>query len=338
MKDRIAHYTAYHVGMMNIGDCDPHNMALEYIADRFELNSEQRFWLSFLFQSCYSATTAFYVLNEFPDYENVDIRRFQKWWNENKKRLLFQTDRTKVRNFDKFIPMFESYRQMVGKSQKQFFESMVVGESRETYDVIYKRCSNIYYIGRFSLFLYLESIYRLTNLPMTPTGLDLPNAESCRNGLCYVLGLDDWVRAKLTKEQYQYLDKRLDELVTSMMWEFPELPIDHWNVETSLCAYKKLYWKTRYLGYYIDRQQEEIAIMEKNVPEGVCWDVLWQFRKEYFNHKWLGELHDWSGIRKSQMGLPSQELLLEALNQSYKKKVEFKGLEEVYTMNKKIEY
>jgi len=46
----------------------------------------------------------------------------------------------------------------------------------------------------------------------------------------------------------------------------------------------------------------EIKKMESNVSDGVDWSVLWDFRKEHFEQKWLGELGGWSGIRNNKMG------------------------------------
>ena len=36
----------------------------------------------------------------------------------------------------------------------------------------------------------------------------------------------------------------------------------------------------RYLGYYLDRQAEEIKMAEKDGWYGIDWDVLWQARNE----------------------------------------------------------
>lgn len=314
--------------MMNIRDCDPAYPALCYLADRFELNMEQRYWLAFLYQATYCVPTVYYIYNEFPDYENVDTRRLERWWQGNKHRLLFQTDRAKVKNFDKFVPMFESYRELMGESQEDTFLSLRKKTEIETYDNVFCFCGKIYYVGRYSLFLYLESINRLTGLPMQPSGLELKQAESCRNGLCYALGHDNWVKEKLNEEQFGYLQKQLKQIVEELTHDYPELPINYWNVETSLCAYKKLYLKRRYLGYYIDRIQEEIIQMEKNVPEGVDWQVLWDWRQEYFRKEYLGECKGHKGVRSQLCGLPNT--WLRQYEGEFRERVPFRGGKKVY--------
>lgn len=327
-QTRIDHYKWYHATMMHTGDCDPAYPAMRYLVDRFELNVEQKYWLAFLYQATYCVPTVYYIYNEFPDYENVDTRRLQWWWQNNKKRLLFQTDRAKVRNFDMFVPMFESYRNLVGRSQEDVFAGLVVKDRQRTYDAVYAFCNNIYYAGRYSLFLYLECMHRLTGLPMVPSGLDLKNAESCRNGLCYALGLDDWVGEKLDSDQYKFLNKQLDKLVADMQAEHKKLPINYWNVETSLCAYKKLYRKSRYLGYYIDRLQNEITIMEGRVRDGVDWQVLWDFRREFFLRRYLGEYRGYKGVRPELYGLPNK--WLQTFPGEYRDSVVFRGKDLAY--------
>ncbi len=92
------------------------------------------------------------------------------------------------------------------------------------------------------------------------------------------------------------------ELFEGLRRKFPSVPTTYWNLETSLCAYKKLFFKTRYVGYYIDRQLEELVKMQKLAPIGADWNLLWHFRPEHFDHRAVGELNDWRGIRKERMG------------------------------------
>ena len=62
-------YTQYHNESLKAKDIDPSVTCLRYLAERYELNLEQRYWIAFLYGTCYSATTTFYMYNEFPDYE-----------------------------------------------------------------------------------------------------------------------------------------------------------------------------------------------------------------------------------------------------------------------------
>ena len=78
--DGLAEYLSYHRQSSIAKDIDPQNDCLQYVANRFELNMEQRYWLAFLFGTCYCAPTVYYIYNEFPDYNTVNIDRLEKWW------------------------------------------------------------------------------------------------------------------------------------------------------------------------------------------------------------------------------------------------------------------
>lgn len=287
-------FITYHSESSKAKDIDPSNDCLRYISDRFELNIEQRYWLAFLFGTCYSATTVYYIYNEFPDYENVNVNRLQRWWDANKNKSLFQTDRLRVKTQNKFVETFVSYKNLLaGMSQQDYFESLRQPTYQNTYDNCYSNLSEIRNFGRFTMFIYLEMINVLTGYELEPTYLDLKNAESCRNGLVYHLGnyeLDTHGNnKKLTSKHIDYLQYKFKELKK----EIQKLDIQHkniWNLETTLCAYKKYKKGKRYIGYYIDRQRKEIDKMQTNVQEGVDWSPLWDFRKETYDKKWLKEL------------------------------------------------
>jgi len=187
-----------------------------------------------------------------------------------------------------------SYKNLLGNTtQENYFLSLKQPTKQTTYDNCYTNLTQIKNFGRFTMFIYLEMINVLTGYDFEPTYLDLANAESCRNGLVYHLGhheLDTHAKdKKLTRKQINYLQYKFKELKK----EIEALDIQHkniWNIETTLCAYKKFNKGKRYIGYYIERQRKEIEKMETNINTGVDWSVLWEFRKETYNKKWLKEL------------------------------------------------
>ena len=313
------HYKLCQRKYISTGDCDPAYPILRYLLQHNNYNIEDAYWLSFLYSTCYSTPTAWVMFKTLPAYKDITKEKLEAWWVINKSRLLFTTDRAKVKNFNKFVPMILSYKEIMGNSQADTMKKLRGKTPEETYNNVYKYFNKIYYVGRFSLFLITEVINVLTDYPMRPTGLDLVDAESCRNGLCYALGLDDWVHFHgkqgknwkgLTKEQYDYLYKMLDKLVKESQTECPKLNINYWNVETTLCAYKKYYWKTRYIGFYLDRQLAGLIQTIKNYPElKNDWALFYRGRKELFDNNYLGELHGWASIRKHKMGLPSKKEL-----------------------------
>ena len=287
-------YIDYHVRSSEAKDIDPSNDCLRYISDRFELNIEQRYWLAFLFATCYSATNVYYIYNEFPDYENVDVNRLQRWWDKNKHKTLFQTDRLRVKTQDRLVETFVSYRQLLnGSTQHDYFKSLKQPSRQLTYDNCYQDLLGIRNFGRFTMFIYLEMVNVLTDYDLEPTVLNLKEAESCRNGLVYHLGRNELdthgTKKRLNTKQINYLQYEFRKLHD----DIKKLRIEHtniWNIETTLCAYKKYKLGKRYIGYYIERQRKEIEKMQYNVSSGVDWSVLWDFRNETYDKKWLKEL------------------------------------------------
>ncbi len=286
-------YREYHDQSRSIGDIDPSYQMLLYLCERFELTLEQRFWLAFLYSTCYCGPTVFYIYNEFPDFENVDVDRLQRWWDKNKSKCLFQTDRMRVKTGNHFVHMFQSYREWcAGLTQQSRWAIFRQANPYVTYQAAYDSASEIWQMGRFSLFLYLEAVHVVTGFPMKPESMPMREAESCRNGLALALGLDELnthgTDRRLTKDQMQFLQMAFDNMVQQMTFE--DQANDVWNIETTLCAYKKYRYGKRYIGFYLDRQCEEIRKMQLAVQDGVDWMVLWQYRAETYDPRFLEEM------------------------------------------------
>lgn len=306
-ENRYAGFIAYHVAGMRMDEVDPAKPALQYIAKALDLTIEQRFWLAWLYGSCYCVATAFYMLTRFPTLESALSVDIDKWWREHRETVLFESDRRWVRSRNQFPDMVRSYAAFCCGEQYAAFSRLLKQGPQESYNAVFSACSSrLYQFGRFSLFTYLEALYNLTGLPIAPTGLDLRHALSSLNGLCYLLGKDQWVHRqsaaqRLKPGQYEWLQRKLAELYAILVRDHPAIPTTYWNLETSLCAYKKLFFCTRYVGYYIDRQMVEIRKMQSAAPKAADWDLLWQFRREHFHPGVLGEIGGWGGIRHEKL-------------------------------------
>ena len=65
-----------------------------------------------------------------------------------------------------------------------------------------------------------------------------------------------------------------------------------------MCAYRKFYKGTRYNGFYLDRQLEEIYHFKKQpVAADIVKDLI-ILRRKLFDDKYLGEVGGWKGVRK----------------------------------------
>lgn len=262
-------YIDYHLQSAKMRDIDPANDMAVYLCGRYELSIEQRYWYAFLFSTCYCGPTAFYFYNEFPDFENVNVDRLERFWKANKHRCLFQTDRLRIKTSDEFVPTFESYKKWVGnRTQQERFYLLSTPFKASSYTNAYKDVQQIRNVGRFTTFIYLEMINLLTNFKCEPDTIDWKYAENCQAGLHY---------AAKQEEVDGFGD---DQVLGIILKRLPKSNI--FNIETTLCAYAKYQKGQRYIGYYIDRQKKEIEKMKESVPTGVCWRVLDQFRKEHY--------------------------------------------------------
>jgi hypothetical protein len=288
-------YFDYHDQSMKIGDVDPSFKMLRYICDRFELNLEQRFWLAYIYGLTYCGAAVYYFYNEFPDFENVNVDRMERWWSKNRANIMFQTDRMRVKTANNVVPSFVSYQSLVGNgTQESLFNKLMTGKTPEqNYLNVYKKLSEIKHFGRFSMFNYSEAVRVTTDLHIEPDTLSMKEAESCRNGLCFAVGdmvnMNHFTKKDPPKEAVARLQRQFDELVIAIKKVRPKDTV--WNIETTLCAFKKYKVGKRFIGFYLDRQKDEIEFHSKNKElAGVDWSVLWQYRKETYNPKYLSEL------------------------------------------------
>lgn len=294
----------YYVWSVRYNDCDPALFLANYINNRMELNIEQRYWFAWLYGNTYHLPTAWIIANEFPDFENVNIETLTKWNNENYKRLRYQTDNKWQKGH---LPkMFESYKACIGeRSQKKFFTSLLVADAKESFNIVNGYViKNFFKFGRYLTWFYLQMLKETCDLAIEPSTLLLTDDSSrshCK-GLMFAVAKEEWAtdrKFKLTAEQAAYLQKEADDILAELRNEHPELNFDFFGMETILCAFKKIFRTThgRYLGYYLDRQAEDIIKCENDGWHGIDWELLWQGREENIDSDLLHNVVD-----KSKLG------------------------------------
>jgi len=211
-----------------------------------------------------------------------------RWWNShNYKRLRYQTD-TKW-NKGHLPAMFESYQEFIGnRTQREVLESYYGDNEEQTFNSLWNNLKgSLYKFGRYSTWFYLQHLTHTAGIKCIPTSLmldDYSGSRSHRNGLLLALGEDDKYDKQLTAEEYESLEARSRSILEETRSRYPDLlnQIDFFTMETCLCSFKKIFREHhgRYLGYYLDRQSEEIQQAEKDGWTGIEWNVLWQARNE----------------------------------------------------------
>ena len=286
-SNRREAFIRWYAWSLKYNDCDPAVWATNYLNKRYEHNDEQRIWLCWLYGNTYHLPTAWVLMNEFPDYELANVERIAAWNTANYRRLRYQTD-TKW-NKGHLSAMFASYQQFIGgKSQREKIESYYVGTDEENFDNLWVNAkSNLYKFGRYSTWFYLQHLKHTAGVQINPSSLmlnDFSGSRSHRNGLLFALSQEHDVDKKLSRSEYADLESRARDIIQETRARFPDLhhQIDYFTMETCLCSFKKIFREHhgRYLGYYLDRQTEEIQKCESDGWSGIEWNVFWQSRSE----------------------------------------------------------
>jgi hypothetical protein len=268
-------------------DCDPSVWLTNYLNERYEHNDEEKIWLCWLYGNTYYLPTSWVLKNEFPDYDLATVDRITKWNNENYKRLRYQTD-TKY-NKGHLPSMFESYQKFIGhRNQREVLESYYGDNEKQNFDNLWKVVKDEYHkFGRYTTWFYLQHLKHTADIKIEPTSLmlsDYGGSKSHRNGLCYALDKTDWINQNLTAKEYAWMESQAESILVELRSKFPAHAnqFDAFTMETCLCSFKKIFrsHSSRYLGYYLDRQAEEIKTVAADGWYGIDWNVLWQARNE----------------------------------------------------------
>lgn len=278
---------------LEIEDCDPALFMTNYFFDRFEYNTEQKLWLTWLYGTTYFFPTSYVVWNEFPDMELVGVDRLREWNNDNYKRLRYQTD-TKW-NKGHLPAQFVSYKEWCDqRTQYEALTSEFEGDPIKDFYTLWDTVNTWHKFGRYSSWFYIQTLKQCCDIPVDLDCLwlhDYSGSRSHRNGLCYAVGKQEWIDQKLDSDQVAFLEAKGKELLEETKRQFPHVAekADVFGMETCLCSFKKLFRKSRgrYLGYYLDRQADEIKKVEQDGWVGIDWTPMWQAREETLPKKFL---------------------------------------------------
>lgn len=294
------------VNSIKANDVDPAISYMNYIVNRMELNDEQILWMCFLYAVTYQLPSAYLIWNEYPDLEFAGIPRLRKWWTDAQRQIPFQTDKMKQRK--NFVDTVESYQNLVGGSQKSYFDDLLSSDSpQENFDRMWSPLKGIAYFGRFSTWNWCQALKHVAGYNVEPTTLMLGESDSISftDGLAYAFGMPEKVTQKVVspsgkkqKVYYKWSAEEKADMESACAMLKSSLGLDNFQLETLACAYKKI-WRTndsRYVGYYNDRAAEDIHNTSQ-YWDGVDWDLLWDARTSCVPKEYI---HDNLGVDKSK--------------------------------------
>lgn len=301
-EHRLEGFLKYYYAILLTEEYDPAYYTLRYLFERYELNVEQRFWMSWLYGFIYNVATAWVVWNEFPDFENVDFDRLKAWEDRNWTRMVYETDtRYKKGKLQVSFPDYQARVRSAG-SQREFFKGVCSSPDKLiNFRNLWNEVNDFKLFGRYSTFFYTETLKECNGLPIEADSLflrDIEGSKSHRNGLCYSICKDEWDYHKsnpsftgYTQEMLDFLELKADEVLGVMKERFPTVAhkVDYFTAETAWCAYKGFYRRRRYLGFYLDRDCFQIKEAESKGWNGIDWKVFWQCRQENLRPEMLCE-------------------------------------------------
>ena len=294
MSDRIGEFVAYHMN----GDGECNGILLKAWADMKELRVAKRFNLAFFYATVYNIPSAIFMLGE--DNEIVDDP--DAWCAENRGSLIFQSDRRYMRCNGALERTLEHFSRNLAGGEA-FVAKTVHGKEIDTAGAI-SLCQEWPNYGRFGAYLFTETLTYLLGLESANRpAFDFANGATATSGVMNVFGLDaeadGFDRCKRIPENVSL--EQLDAFLATIADAVDKAggDSDIACLETSLCAYRKFFKGSRYNGYYLDRQLEELMAYPSINPS--CADAineLYDLRAELFDHRYLGEFGGWDGVRK----------------------------------------
>jgi hypothetical protein len=249
---------------------------LQGVMDKFDLTDEEKAYLSFLVSLTYNNATAWFIFNLLPYPYNLN--EVKKFWNKNKKQLVFTSDRIYVKINDAFPKIMEDYLKKTEGCQVCFMKSISDKDPATNWEKVMEK-KRFYFYNWFAMILYLKNLNFTGVYPNKQTYVRFELSPSPLLGMKYVYNRKD-----LTVPQAKILVYKLQRDMNSRL-PFKST-LEH--IESNLCPYHKFYEGKRYVGYYIDRDLWEIYRMKKRFPNFDALTLL-EARAKYVDERLLGE-------------------------------------------------
>jgi hypothetical protein len=285
-------------------DCSPDIAVETWMADDLKFDYEKRCVMALFHGATYAGPCESMFADKFPIVTSEIIPEMIRFFQDNKKRLLFSPD-CKYRKmvFEKFLESIgESIKPYgtLGKAIKAQFGKV---HKEINYARLQKWCmANWYHWGRMGHWCFSEALHRFIKAPILPPSMEFgPDGKSHTSGWAFCIGRDDLVekmdqKRALTSIEVDLLEhtalKYMQDFAAQIPKEYSERAT-FFTLETACCNYKRQHKGSRYGGCYIDEQYAETIQMMTDWPE---YDWLWQKylegRRAVIPHELLYELND----------------------------------------------
>lgn len=293
-----------------------YRMLGEYIK-RYVKDKDDAVMMCWYMSATYNEVTCVLLLeildwkNLTPDNLNYNCRQF---WHRYKQVLDFGSSRKYAKNMDWFPELIKQFIRLTKKHPFRWLMSQKGGSPQATYHSIYSSLKNLKYTGRFAVDLFMESVMYLQDYfgieIQEPIELDWKHCANLTSGLLNIFYLDEEANFYDKKKSLpsgiteEFLSNKLEIVQKYIQNVYPEQDNDINMFIGKICSFRNLFKSARYGGFHHDRELGVIKQYEALLPEYTkLWKRLYKLRRSMFDERFLGELHDWNGIRKERKKL-----------------------------------
>lgn len=256
------------------------------------------------------------LLQELFDWKSLTPRTVKeycnKFWSESKSSLNFGSSRRYAKSMDWFPSLMEDFIRATHKKPYDWLEAHTLCDPMESYNMVYRDVSSIRYTGRFATDLFMESIMYLQDYfdiqLIEPSQLDWKNCSNLTSGLLNMFYFDEeansYDKTGVLPVSTAFLTKKLQIVQKRIEIIYPEQDVDINLFVGKICSFRNLFKSARYGGFHHDRELGVLREYERIFPElQHLWNRIFNLRKSMFEERFLGELHDWNGIRTERKKL-----------------------------------
>ena len=273
-----------------------------------KLSKDEAVYLAWLLSVTYCEITCVLLYFVIKDKINFDYSNF---WNMHKKNLIFGSAKMWNKRKDLFASLMENFNKITNGQYFYWLNNLADDKPQANYLKIHNAITNIKNSSRLSADFFLEQIVYLKDYlginVECPLILDWENCANLTSGIYNIFYEDKKANdfdkfGKIENEQFLY--KGLLIIQKQIQKTYPEQNSEIPSFIGKICSFRNLFKNARYAGFHHDRQLEWILTYKKLYPNlNILWDMCFKIRKNIFNHKYLGELHNWNGIRKERKKL-----------------------------------
>ena len=271
--------------------------------------------VAWFFSMTYSEPSAFWLLDNL-DYYHMDKAYLNDFWRTYKEKIPFNSSRRYCRNMDWFVPLMSNFMAKTKRHPYRWFKSLYdeSDSPEDKYKKIYSELIRYKFMGRFSTELFMWAIDALSQYGLIPKvyakepPFSWKNGSNVTSGMLNLIYLDEEANLydktkQLNKNLEPLLDEGLEKLYERCKYKNVQVN-DYSTIIPRICSFRNLFKANRYMGYHQDRQLEGMLKLSKLSNTDISSiEKLYAIRKNLYSKELLGELNDWTGIRKERKKL-----------------------------------